>query len=296
MADEAITWPAPPDDTNETDGAQSYNMGRIFTLTEDAPVVGVEWRVPDAPLTNAPAGGSYGIALWDVTGNTRLAFKTVTPTPGGPQQFLFDEGDFHDGLTSETLLASIYTNHYVYATGDDAGATSPSGTIVAGGSRLSDNNGGAAGAPIPTNVTTLNFYVSPVVRLADEPEDHITSGTAAVAVTVTATSSTARATSGTVAAAAAASATTTTSRTTSGTAAASVAATATSGTARVTADTARVTATLTASAATVRATSGVAAVAVTLGEYTASSGVAAPRLVSRRQQGRIVSRTRVTSG
>ncbi len=294
MADEAITWPAPPDDTNETDGGQSYNMGRVFTLTADASVVGVEWRVPDAPLTNAPAGGSYGIALWDVTSGLRLAFKTVTPTPGGLQQFLFDEADFHDGLTTETLQATIYTNHYVYASGDDAGATSPSGTIVAGQSRLADNNGGASGAPMPVSATGLNFYVSPIVRLGDVPEDHTTAGTAEVDVTATAAVSTTRTTVRTATVSPAATAATTTSRTSSGTAAVAATATATATSARTTIGTARATVAATAISGTARTTIGTAGVEVAVGQYNAS-GVAGPRLTSRYRQDRIVSRVTAAS-
>lgn len=291
MADESITWPAPPDVTNATDGAQSYNMGRVFTLTEDAPVVGVEWRVPDA-LTTPPSGAVYGIALWDETTSDRLAFKAVTPTPGGYQQFLFDEADFHDGLTTETLQVTIYTNHYVYAAGDDAGSTSPSGTIVAGASRLAENNAGAGSAPRPINPTTLNFYVSPIVRLGDG--DHTTTGTAPVQATATASVSTARVTARTATVSATATATASTVRTTSGTAAVAMAVAASVATARASAGAVTAVVTATATRSTGRTTTGTAGVRVTGGSYTAS-GAAGPRLISRRQQGRIVVRKQSVS-
>lgn len=295
MADEAITWPAPPDVTDATDGAQSYNMGRVFTLTEDALVVGVEWRVPDnapvSPAAGSPAGGAYGIALWNETTSDQVAFKVVTPTPGGVQQFLFDEADFHNGLTTETLQATIYTNHYVYASGDDAGSTSPSGTIVAGASKLAESNVGAASAPRPVNSTGLNFYVSPIVRLDG---DHITTGTAPVEVTATGETSTTRVTARTAPVSVTATATTATGRTTSGTIAAAVTASATSGTSRVSSGVTPVTVTAAAATSTVRTTTGTAAVAVTAGSYSAA-GAKGPRLISRRGQGRIVTRAQAVS-
>jgi hypothetical protein len=292
VPDEAIAWASPPQDTDEVDGTQNYNMGRVFTLTEDLPVVGVQWRVPDTLET--PAGGTHGIALWDATTNTRLAFKAVNPTPGGIENFLFDEVDFHDGLTSETLLASIYTNHYVYRAGAAIGSTSPSGAVVAGESRLLDTNAGAASAAFPAAPTTLNFYVSPIVRLPEG--DHTTTGTAPVAVAATGASTTARTTSGTAAAAVTASATTTTARTTFGTAPVAVTATATSGTARASVGVARATVTATGSGSTARTTTGTARVAVTAGSYTPSAaGTAGPRLVSRYRETRIVTRTQVAN-
>jgi hypothetical protein len=166
MALESIAWPAPPGVTDANDGTQCYNMGRVFTLTADAPVVGVEWRVPDSVAT---PNGPHAIALWDVTSGTRLAYKEITPTPGGAEQFLFDVGDIHDGLTTEVLLASVYMNHYCYNTSEMIGATSPSGTIVADEMLLIPFNGGAAIAPIPDSGTALNFYVSPIVNAGGDP-------------------------------------------------------------------------------------------------------------------------------
>jgi hypothetical protein len=166
VALESIAWPAPPGVTDANDATQCYNMGRVFTLTADAPVVGVEWRVPDSVAT---PNGPHAIALWDVTSGTRLAYQEITPTPGGVEQFLFDVGDIHNGLTSEVLLAAVYMNHYCYNTSEMIGATSPSGTIVADEMLLIPFNGGAATAPIPDNATTLNFYVGPIINEGGDP-------------------------------------------------------------------------------------------------------------------------------
>jgi hypothetical protein len=166
MALESIAWPAPPEVADANDGTQCYNMGRVFSLTADAPVVGVEWRVPDSVAT---PNGPHAIALWDQTSGIRLAYKEVTPTPGAPEQFLFDVGDIHPGLTTETLVASVYMNHYCYNTSEHIGATSPSGTVVADEMLLIPFNGGAALAPIPDSGTTLNFYVSPIVDVGGDP-------------------------------------------------------------------------------------------------------------------------------
>jgi hypothetical protein len=159
---EAITWPAGPSDTDENDGTQCYNMGRAFTLTADATVVGVEWRVPD---TVATPNGTHAVALWDITSGTRLAYEEITPTPGGVEQFFFDEADYHPGLTTESLLAAVYMNHYVFSTSEHVGSTSASGTIVAGDMLLIPFNGGASSAPIPDSGTSLNFYVSPIIEV-----------------------------------------------------------------------------------------------------------------------------------
>lgn len=283
MANEAITWPAPPVDTDENDGTQCYNMGRVFTLTDDVPIVGVEWRVPDSVA--APQGGPHAVALWNQVSGVRLAYKEVTPTPGGPQQFLFDEGDIHPGLTSETLIASIYTNHYVYNTAEHIGATSPSGTIVAGDSLLIPFNGGAATAPIPDGSTTLNWYVSPIASLE---EDHTTTGTAPVEVAADSAVTTTRSVVGTVPVAVTASATSTTGRVTSGDIPVAVTATGASTTTRTATRTAPVAATATALSTTARTTSGVAGVEATAGAY-AAAGAAGPRLISAPQSRALVS-------
>lgn len=160
MATESITWPTPPDDTDENDGTQAYNLGREFTLTAARLIIGVEWRVPDSVAN--PAGGPHAIAIWEVAGGTRLAYEEVTPTPGGVQQFLFDGGSEVSGATSTTYVASVYTNHYAFSSGADVGSTSPSGEIVAGDSVLIPFNSGAASAPIPDVVSGANFYISPI--------------------------------------------------------------------------------------------------------------------------------------
>lgn len=159
---ESITWPAPPGVTDANDGTQCYNMGRVFSLVADVPVLGVEWRVPDSVAT---PNGTHAVAIW--ANGTRVAYKAITPTPGGLEQYLFDPADFlngvgYDGLATDDLLAAVYMNHYSYNTSEHIGAASLSGNIVAGEMLLIPYNSGAASAPIPDNTTSLNFYVSPI--------------------------------------------------------------------------------------------------------------------------------------
>lgn len=256
MANESISWPAGPSVTDASDGTQCYNMGRAFTLTADSPVVGVEWRVPDSVAT---PNGPHAVAIW--ANGTRVAFRTVTPTPGGLQQFIFDPADYldgigYDGLTTDALLAAVYMNHYCYNTSEHIGATSPSGTIVAGDMLLIPFNGGASGAPIPDNGTGLNFYVSPIISLGEDPEDHPTTGTATVEMAASASSTTNRVTIGTAGVRPSASATYVTSRATSSTVPVAASATATVSTARAIAATAPVALTGSAAVATSRAVSG----------------------------------------
>lgn len=180
MATESITWPTPPDDTDENDGTQAYNLGREFTLTAERLIIGVEWRVPDSVAN--PAGGPHAIAIWDVAGSTRLAYKEVTPTPGGVEQLLFDGGDEVDGAIGTVYAASVYTNHYAFSSGADVGSTSPSGEIVAGDSVLIPFNSGAATAPLPDNVSGANFYISPIT--SDGALDAVSPNGIAVPVTL----------------------------------------------------------------------------------------------------------------
>lgn len=282
MATESITWPTPPDDTDEADGDQAYNLGREFTLTVDRPIVGVEWRVPDSVLD--PRGGPHAVSLWE--GTTRLAYEEVVPTPGGVRQFLFDAP--HSGEAGTVYTAAVYTNHYAFSSGADIGSTSPSGEIVAGDSVLIPFNGGAALAPVPDNVSTANFYVGPITS-DDAPDDHTTTGTAPATATARATSAGVRSTSATATAAASAVASSTSVRATIGTAAASAAAPASSSTTRATVGMAPAIATARAAAATVRTTAGSARATASASGYVAA-GSASPRLITRSGLGPIITR------
>jgi hypothetical protein len=288
VATEAIAWPSPPDDTDENDGAQAYNLGREFTLTAERPIVGVEWRVPDSVAD--PQGGPHAIALWEVAGGTRLAYEEIVPTPGGVQQFLFDGGSEVDGEIGPVYVAAVYTNHYAFRSGAAVGSTSPSGEIVAGDSVLIPFNGGAAGAPIPDVVSTANFYISPIT--SDEaPDDHTTTGTAPATATGTATATTVRSTIATATAAASAAAAVSTTRTTAATAAALAAAAASSSTTRASGGTAPAIAAARAASVTVRTTAGSARAVASASGYVAA-GSAAPRLITRSGPGPIVTRAR----
>lgn len=284
MATEAITWPTPPDDTDENDGTQAYNLGREFTLTAERPIVGVEWRVPDSVVN--PQGGPHAVAVWE--GAARLAYLEVTPTPGGVRQFLFDVEDQVPGEIGPVYTASVYTNHYAFSSGADVGSTSPSGEIVAGDSVLIPFNGGAAGAPLPDNVSGANFYISPITS-DDVPDDHTTTGTAPATATATSTSTTTRPSSGSAVAVAVATATSATTRATAAAAVAVATATATSTTLRPSAGTASALASARATSATVRTTAGSARAVATASGYVAA-GTAAPRLITRSGPGPIITR------
>jgi hypothetical protein len=285
VATESITWPTPPDDTDENDGTQAYNLGREFTLTAERPIVGIEWRVPDSVAN--PQGGPHAVGLWD--GVTRLAYLEVAPTPGGVRQFLFDAEDQVAGAIGTVYTASVYTNHYAFSSGADVGSTSPSGEIIAGDSMLVPFNGGAALAPLPDNVSGANFYISPIT--SDEvPDDHTTTGTAPATATAPATSTTLRPTTGTAPATASASATSGSTRTTATSAPALATASATSTTQRPTVGSAPASTSARAASATARTTAGSARLIATASGYVAA-GTAAPRLVTRSGPGPLVTRT-----
>lgn len=291
MANESIAWGTTPEDTDSNDGSQAYNLGREFTLTAEVPVVGVEWWVPDS-LAN-PAGGPHAVSLWDKATTAQIAYREVTPTPGGLQQFIFDPADYDlgvvfDGGVGPTYVAAVYTNHYAFRStgGSGAGSTSPSGTIVAGGSVLIPYNSGAASAPMPDQSSSANFYVSPIVALE---ETHTTSGAARALALATATTSTSRVTSASATATADAAAVSSTTRATTGSAAASAGATAVTSSTRATAASALALARASAATATVHATSGTARALALAAGYQAG-GVAAPRLISHSNAGPIIAR------
>jgi hypothetical protein len=293
VADESISWPTPPDFTDVTDGAQNYNLGRDFTLTAARPIVGVEWRVPDSLA--APGGGPHAVAIWDEATGTRLAYRTIDPTPGGLQRFLFSPSDYLAGetLVGETEVgytASVYTNHYTYRPGAAVGSTSPSGDIVAGNSQLIPHNTGAANAPMPDVLSTANFYISPVVSLGDVPEEHTTAGVAAATATATATAATTRPAAGAARALGSATATTATARATAGPAPASATAAASVATVRGVAAVGRALLAATGSTATARATAGVARAIAAGGSYQAA-GAPGPWLTSRGHPSPIVKRS-----
>jgi hypothetical protein len=286
VANETITWPNPPDVTDTNDGSQAYNLGREFTLTAELPIVGIEWRVPDSVAD--PQGGPHAVSLWDKAGDTRLLYEEIVPTPGALRQFFFDAS--HLGEVGPTYVAAVYTNHYAYRSGAAAGSTSPSGAVVAGDSVLAAYNSGAASAPRPLDVSTANFYISPIVS-DDEPEDHTTAGTAGAIALATAVSSGTRPTVGIGGCLATATAAATTTRGSAGSAPALGAATASVATTRTTVASAAAVATATGSGAVVRTTTGTARALATASAYTAS-GAPGPRLVSRGRVRPIVDRVR----
>lgn len=294
MADESIAWPSPPDVTDANDGSQAYNLGRDFTLTEAKPIVGVEWRVPDSLA--APGGGPHAVSLWDDATGTRLAYRTITPTPGATERYTFEPSDYTagevlPGQIGVTYTAAVYTNHYAYRPGAAVGSTSPSGVIVAGDSQLIPYNTGAAGAPMPDVLSTANFYISPVVQLDDEPEEHTTSGTARFTIGATAAVATTRTSAAQATVTLSATATAATARSTSGAAPVSLSATASVSTSRTRAAVARLLLAAAAVVDTARITAGRATLVIDGGSYSAA-GAPGPWLVDRHRDTPIVDRAR----
>lgn len=154
---EALAWPSPPQDTEENDGTQNYNMGVRFTVTDAQDCAGVEWRVPDNVAT--PAGGFFAASVWDMD-TTRLAYVEFEPVEGDYQQILFDAPVT---LDPADYVAAIYTQTYVYRSGTPAGIQTPSGNVTAVQGRLATYGGGAATAPFPDQTTNLQLYVSPLM-------------------------------------------------------------------------------------------------------------------------------------
>lgn len=291
MATEALDWASPtPSDTDEADGSQAYNMGIEFGLTEDLPIPGVQWRVPDS--VSNPQGGPHAISLWNQDTGVRLRYQEITPTPGGYQEFDFTTDGPYPGVQGVTYVVGVYTNHYVFTSGNPTGTESPSGAVVAGGGLLVPYNSGAATAPIPDVPSSNAFYVSPIVDLGEgPPEEHTTTGTARLTASATAATTTSRTTSATATMAATAAASISTNRITSGSAPISALASAAVATARVIAASARLTVSAAAAAASARITSGSARVLVSASSY-APPAAAGPWLVTRARDMPIVTRSR----
>jgi hypothetical protein len=157
---EALTFPEPPNLTDAHDGTDSYNMGVRFHVEEDAPCVGVYWRVPDSVATPPPPGdGVHVAALWTVTGETRVALKEFLPDPGENQDILFDAPY---GLTADVqYVASIFTVHYTHRSGSFPIST-PSGNGIGAVGKLTLTS--FAGT-FPASDNGAFFYISPLIGL-----------------------------------------------------------------------------------------------------------------------------------
>lgn len=177
MSVEALTWPGAPTSTDLVDGADLYAMGVEFTVTEDQPVPGIRWRVPD---TAPPPAGGHFVSLWRVTGGTRLAHKAITPTPGGEQDFLFD-APVTVTVAGGSYVAQVYTSHYVHRAGAFPVST-PSGKAVASIGKLTSNSGPDVMAAGNQNAI---YHVSPLFGTVDPDAFSVSGALSMPALTLT---------------------------------------------------------------------------------------------------------------
>jgi hypothetical protein len=236
VATETLVFPDPPTLTNGNDSNQDYNLGIRFSVDEAVPCVGVRWvRTPDS-VAATPNGGSWVAAIWAVVGETRIAFKNFTPTPATDDfDVLFDAPVMLEAAPT-LYVASIFSRDYVYRQWLGGDASSPSGMVQGDEGRLS-----SSGDPTtyPSQQQAARYFVSPIIDLGG-PEEHDTTGTAALTVGASAAVSTSRPSTGAAGLTATATAARTTSRSTTGRAELAAGASAARTTARTTAGVARV--------------------------------------------------------
>jgi hypothetical protein len=154
---ESIMWPNEPSIADADDGAD-YNMGLRFHLLQSKLCYGVRWRVPSA--VENPAGGHVA-SIWDRVTETRLAFKSFVPVPGGYQDILFDTPILLDAAPSE-YVASMFTRHYVFSPTTpsvDWLVQSPSLNVRGDLGKLSAGNAGT----YPASNFNSWYYVSPLI-------------------------------------------------------------------------------------------------------------------------------------
>lgn len=114
MTEVTLTFPEPVN-PNGVDGSQLYILGQPFTVARSGSWIGNEWRVPN---TVEPGVNHYAIGFVDAAPAVPTESKLITPTPGGLEQFLFDDPipvEPANGYTAcfLTLYFSI-TNPYSY--------------------------------------------------------------------------------------------------------------------------------------------------------------------------------------
>lgn len=160
MAEQVLLWtpstPALPD----LDNGGLLTVGTLFSLSMNAPILGVQWRVPNT----LPASGSPDsqIALW-TSGGALLDFANVTwtaPMAGTYQSFYFSVP--FAGIGGTSYMASMFTrNRYVATTNYTWPQTT--GIITADA-----NNGwffAGAGFPVTQSGNAATYYVSPIVQV-----------------------------------------------------------------------------------------------------------------------------------
>lgn len=160
---ESLTWPNPvPNLTDAVDPGYTYNMGIRFHLLAARPCHGIRWRAPDtAP---GPLGGPHVAAVWNPTGESRIAFKDFTAVPGDYQDILFDD-PVDLAAAPQEYIASVFTAHYVHRA-----PTPPSGWLVESPSaNVRGNMGKLSSTSTATGFPAANFeswyYVSPLVAV-----------------------------------------------------------------------------------------------------------------------------------
>jgi hypothetical protein len=164
---EALTWPNPPTETDGDDGGSAYYaLGAQFHLLVAKPCYGIQWRVPD----NVPNPGANPItaALWEVSTNDQLAIKTITPTPGGFEEFLWTGGPVSLSAAPAEYVVSVYTHHYTFSA-----PTPGSGWLVESPSLNVRHDASRLTGPRPDPPSTLSgwgsfntwYYISPLIGL-----------------------------------------------------------------------------------------------------------------------------------
>lgn len=152
---QTLVFPA-PQDGDEVDGP-FYMQGLRWSADADGSWIGVEWRVPDSLSVL-----QHYIAGFTVVGEALQASQAITPTPGAVAQFLFASPV---AITADTVYcAAVLAQHYVYTAAYPFPQTDGhlTGLTCALGETVADT------PAFPTNVTSLNFHVSPIVAFADE--------------------------------------------------------------------------------------------------------------------------------
>lgn len=159
---EALVWPDEPTLLNGNDGGQDYNMGIRFSVTADAPCLGIRWARTPTSFSGPPNGGSWVAALWRSVGELRLASVTFVPVAAAvDQDYLFAAPV---ALTAgELYVTSIFTRDYVYRSSAVGNPSSPSGLITADQGKLA-----ASGDPLsyPASNQPAHYYIGPLIGVS----------------------------------------------------------------------------------------------------------------------------------
>lgn len=260
-----------PVNGNAADGSSSYSMGTYFTPAVNGVVSAIRWYFPTSAQ---PGGAAVKANLFRNSDQAKLGGADASfANPGTPGAWNQVALTTPVAVVAGTLYcAAIRTpNRYVNTTpfawpisNGDLSTSTLAGRFV---------DGASGNVDFPTTNFNSGCYFVDVVFTADG-EDVETTGTAALVVTATGASTTARITAGTAAGVAAASGAATTARITTGAASALVAASGASSGVRSTAGTGALEVTSRATQSTARVTAGTAALLATAGAYVPLSAAA----------------------